>query len=190
MVVYEKARMSKFNLLCFQIGCYCIVQTYIIQKKNNQIQLLKAPHVSWRWNSCISILNNPFNCSPIQKFNLFSLPLRPYLCVYIYIVKLPLPSDKKKFVLPILQFELEEERDQVINHVRFEKMVNGFKICCFSIPCTFGNGFNGRLHQRVEGMGLQEHIWRTTSQRASASFRTFSMPQQTQPLQSKWILSS
>lgn len=34
--------------------------------------------------------------------------------MYIYIVKLSLPSDKKKFVLPILQFELEEERDQVL----------------------------------------------------------------------------
>lgn len=43
MVVYEKARMSKFNLLCFQIGCYCIVQTYIIQKRTIKFNFLRHP---------------------------------------------------------------------------------------------------------------------------------------------------
>lgn len=42
-IVDEKARISKFNLLCFQIGCYCSVQTYIIQKRTIKFNFLKHP---------------------------------------------------------------------------------------------------------------------------------------------------
>lgn len=147
--------------MCVQIGCCWPVaqstQWHELQtthKNDQQNSTLKHPMFGGVQTHKTFSSNIPFSFSPIQtafKFNFFFLSLSlPYLCIYVYKTFSFLPSSNTRNLICYRSIYTIWRGRKRSNHVRFGKIVDGFKVCSFSVLSTSGNSFNGAVHPSYE----------------------------------------